>query len=303
MFDVIIVGAGPAGMSAALVLGRCRRRVLLCDGGQPRNTVSRAVHGYLSSNEVSPLEFRRIGLAQLAPYDVTIRGAEVTDARRCDEGFEVSVAGHGTERGALLLLATGTVDRLPQVEGFADLYGRSAFTCPYCDGWEVRDRPLVAYALGPGSAEFALGLKTWSADVLLCTDGEEAPAGEEAACLERHGIPVRSDRIARLEGDNGRLGRVVFERGDAVERAALFFHLGMDQRSNLAVRLGGRVTPQRGIVTGWCEETDVPGLFVAGDASVEVELAIVAAAEGAKAAYAINRRLRERALGCTQNGR
>ncbi len=284
MFDVIIVGGGPAGLSAALVLGRACRRVLLCDEGRPRNDVSRSLHGFLSRDGADPAELRRVARAQLEPYGVEVRDVTVTDARRVGEGFEVTLADGARESGRALLLA-----------GFAELYGRSAFTCPYCDGWEVRGRALAAYARGASSAGFALALTTWSDDVVLFTDGTTL-SGDDAARLARNGVEVRAERVARFEGRDGALRSVVLEGGLSIERDALFFHLGLEQRSDLARRLGCEVTRREGVITGPCAETGVAGLYVAGDASVDVEFAIVAAAEGAQAARAIDRELRVRSL-------
>src|SRR6266498_1985967 len=135
MFDVIIVGAGPAGLSAALILGRCRRRVLVCDIGHPRNAASHALHGFLTRDGIEPAELLRIAREQLHPYDsVELRAVEVTDATRVEHRFEVSLNDGGHLSCRKLLLATGVVDQVPAIAGIEMLYGRSVFHCPYCDG-------------------------------------------------------------------------------------------------------------------------------------------------------------------------
>ena len=159
MYDVVIVGAGPAGLSAALVLGRCRRSVLVCDNGHPRNEASQAMHGYLSRDGTPPREFLRTAREELHRYaTVQLRDVTVTDAR-CVEGsrFETSLETGEVVRSRKLLIATGVRDNLPAIDGFAELYGRSVFHCPYCDGWEVGDQPLAVY--GQGDKGYGLSLE------------------------------------------------------------------------------------------------------------------------------------------------
>src|SRR5262245_30346197 len=150
MYDVIIVGAGPAGLSAALMLGRSRRRVLVCDTGHPRNAAARAMHGFLTRDGMPPLEFLAIAREQLRQYDtVELRGVEVVEAAcHPDASFHVALADGARHTSRKLLIATGVVDNVPEIPGFRELYGRSVFHCPYCDGWEVRDQPLAIYGRG-----------------------------------------------------------------------------------------------------------------------------------------------------------
>lgn len=292
MPDVIIVGAGPAGLSAALILGRCRRRVLVCDAGHPRNAASRALHGYLTRDGIDPAELLRIGREQLRPYStVEIREAEVTGARSVQGGFEVTIKDGLQVYSRKLLLATGVVDELPEIEGLEQLYGRSVFHCPYCDGWELRDQPIAIYGQRDQGPGLALELSGWSNDLVLCTDGPADLSRADREQLSLLSIPVREEPISRLEGSNGQLERIVFNNGDVLSRRGMFFNTGQEQRCDLAAKLGCEYTERGAIRTGDYETTNVPGLFVAGDASRAVQLAIVAAAEGAEAAFAINKQL------------
>jgi thioredoxin reductase len=293
MYDVIIVGAGPAGLSAGLILGRCRRRVLICDSGEYRNAASHSMHGFLSRDGMQPGEFLRVGREQLEPYGVEVRNVKVTDARRSETGFDITLNNEKHEVCKKLLLATGVIDRIPPVKGIEDLYGRSVFHCPYCDGWELRDQPLAVYGRAQKGLDLALALTTWSGDVVLCTDGRSWLSGDDMRLLTRRGINVNEERIDRLEGHDGILERIVFKTGASLPRRGLFLSTGMEQRSDLPARLGCSFSKKGGVKTFKLEESRVPGLYVAGDASRDVQLVIVAAAEGAKAAFSINAELRK----------
>lgn len=290
MYDVIIVGAGPAGLSAALILGRCRRRVLVCDSGHPRNAASRAMHGFLTRDGTDPHEFLRLSREQLAQYDtIALRDCDVTVAAcRADARFEVTIENGERLVARKLLIATGVADNLPEIPGFAELYGASVFHCPYCDGWEVRDEPLAVYGRGDRGLGLSLELVGWSRDIVLCTDGPADIDGPGRERLGRCGIPVREERVTRLEGERGRLTHIVFDTGEALPRRALFFTTGQTQQSALAISLGCRFNDKGTVRTGKYETTHLPGLYVAGDASRAVQWVIVAAAEGAEAAFAIN---------------
>ena len=288
MYDVVIVGAGPAGLSAALMLGRCRRRVLVCDTGRPRNAASRAMHGYLSRDGIPPAEFLRIARQELDQYDtVRIRDVAVTAAECRESRFHVTLEGGEQHQSRKLLIATGVVDNLPEIPGFRELYGISVFHCPYCDGWEVRDRPLAIYGRGARGSGLSLELTAWSRDLVLCTDGPAELEPEDRARLARNGVAIREERVARLEGSD-RLERIVFAGGETLSRDALFFTTGQTQQSLLAYDLGCDINEKGTVRTGKYESTHLRGLYVAGDASRAVQWVIVAAAEGAEAAFAIN---------------
>ncbi|HEY2431792.1 MAG TPA: NAD(P)/FAD-dependent oxidoreductase [Vicinamibacterales bacterium] len=289
MYDVVIVGAGPAGLSAALILGRARRRVLICDSGHPRNAASRAMHGYLSRDGMPPREFLAASREELCRYDsVELRDIEVRSAEcRAGTHFHVTLADGSEHTSRKLLIATGVVDNLPAIPGFREWYGAGVFHCPYCDGWEVRDRPLVIYGRGARGLGLSLELTGWSRDLVLCTDGPSEIDGDDLARLARQRIAVREDRVARLEGTE-RLEGIVFASGETLPCDALFFTTGQTQQSALALGLGCKFNEKGTVLTGKYESTHLSGLYVAGDASRAVQWVVVAAAEGAEAAFAIN---------------
>jgi thioredoxin reductase len=292
--DVVVVGGGPAGLSAALILGRCRRRVALFDSGQPRNQVSPELHGFLTRDGSEPADLRRVGREQLRRYaTVEVHDVAVRDASTDGEGFEIALATGERLRARKLLLASGVKDELPEVEGFAELYGVSAFHCPYCDGWEWSERPLAVYGRGKMGQALALELLGWSCDLWLFTDGAADLSGEERDQLFRNGIRLSEAPVTRFEGTDGRLSAVHLADGDVIRREALFFAAPTNQSCALASGLGCDFNQRGAVRTSAYEKTNVPGLYVAGDASHHVELAIVAAAEGAMAAFAINSELLE----------
>ncbi|MGH7580138.1 MAG: NAD(P)/FAD-dependent oxidoreductase, partial [Gemmatimonadales bacterium] len=278
-----------------LMLGRCRRRVLLCDLGEPRNARAREIHAYPTRDGVAPAEFLRRARAELVRYEtVECRDLEIVDACR-EGGCFLALGADGTRLEARkLLLATGVVDQLPEIHGLRELYGSSVHHCPFCDAWEWRDQPLAVYGCDDRGPGLALSLTAWSGDILLCTDG--SPVSEHADRLRSAGIAVREDPVVRLEGDGGMLRRIVFAGGDAVSRSALFLACRQRPRSPLAERLGCRFTSKGTVDTGRCEATNVHGLYVAGDASKEAQFVIVAAAEGAEAGMAIHQALMEEKL-------
>jgi thioredoxin reductase len=295
MYDVVVIGGGPAGLSAALMLGRCRRRVLVCDFGQPRNRRSRALHGYLTRDGIAPPDFNELGRHELPAYDIEFRAVGVTGVKCKPDRYSLTLAGGGQEDGRYLLIATGVVDDLPAITGLEECYGQSVFHCPYCDGWEWRDRRMAALGRDKDATGLALGLRTWSADVMLCTNGAPLPPRARAR-LAANDIDVHTDPITRMDHDNGLLKAIVFADGMAVPRDALFFTTGQHPQSDIAISLGCALTHRGTVKTGTLCDTNVPRVFVAGDASRDAQFVVVAAAEGVKAAVAINKALQAEEL-------
>lgn len=289
--DVAIVGGGPAGLSAGLWLGRCRRRVTLFDEASPRNAVTRAVHGFLSRDGVAPAELRRLARRDLRRYGVDVERARVSAVRRDDDGFRITVCGLRADarrrvvRCRRLLLATGLEDCLPELPGLRAQLGTRVHHCPYCDGWEHRDERLVAYGRGAAVSILARRLSSWSPDVLVCATGRLGPSARRE--LERRGIAVERRRLVRLEAARRGL-RLHFATGAPRERDALFVAAAHRPASALAIELGCRTDHTGCILTGRDQSTDCPGVYAVGDATRGAKFAIAAAAAGAVAAWSIH---------------
>jgi thioredoxin reductase len=277
------------------MLGRCRRRVLLCDEGKPRNRHSHALHGYLTRDGIDPAELNAIGRHELQKYGVACRAVTVAEAERAGDRFRVRLATGDAVEARFLLIATGVVDELPDVPGLAECYGRSVFHCPYCDGWERRDQRIGALGTSRSGVMLALSLRTWSPHIVLLTNGRRLHAREKAR-LARNGIEVLTDRIATLVQHDGQLVGAEFTSREAVALDAIFFTSGQHPRCDLAQTLGCAFNHKGTVDTGTLSNTNVAGVFVAGDASRDAQFVVVAAAEGVKAALAINQALQREEL-------
>lgn len=303
-YDAIIVGGGAAGMSAGLVLARCRRSVLVVDAGRPRNHAARRLHNYLTRDGVTPHRFTQLARREFARYGGEFRRGRVVDVASVQGGFRVSIEGGNPRKSRLLLLATGVVDELPPIRNARAFYGHGVHHCPYCDAWAYRDKQIAAYGLGRAGLGLACSLVTWSADVTVITDGV-AMDGATRRKSARLGIAVREEKIVRLVSRRGRsrpssrdpLGRIEFTKGPDLPVAALFFNTGQTQRSSLPKLLGCRMDAEGGVIHDKRQRTGVEGLYLAGDASKDVQFVVVAAAEGAKAGVAMNSDLQARDRG------
>jgi thioredoxin reductase len=294
LLDVIIIGGGPAGLNAAVVLGRCRRKVLVFDIAQQRNRASHGMHNYLTRDDILPTDFLEICHQEMHKYGVSVLNKKVIHAHKKEKTHFVVTDEEGQLHYAKkLLVATGLLDNVPQIEGFKELYGKSVFHCPYCDGWEVRDKILGVYARNKEGAGLALALKGWSDDVTLYTDGKEKVKKEDRKKLEANNILVVKHTIERLQIKDGILEKIIFKNGEEHPCDAIFFVNGFTQQCNLTEVFGCDVNKKGVVVTNHLQQTNTPGLYVAGDASRDMHFVVVAAAEGAKAGVSINKELQK----------
>jgi thioredoxin reductase len=270
------------------------RRVLVCDSGAYRNERSAALHCFLSRDGIPPSLLLQEARRQLQRYKtVSLQAATVTSIDRHPDRFVLATDDGGELWARTLLVATGVVDELPPLEGTKALFGRSVHVCPYCDGWEHHNAPIAAYGRGEKGAGLALLVRQWTDDVVLCTNGPAGLSDLQRRELQGRGIEVREQRILKLHGEEGSLHAIEFQDGSRLPRQALFFSTGQHPRSPLLECLGCAFDDDGGVRCADSGETSIPGVFVAGDVSRDVQLAIIAAAEGARAALAINRRLLE----------
>ena len=257
------------------------------------------MHGFLGLDGISPSALGATGRKQAENYGVLFVDAEVVMARRIGETtdgsrFELGLGGRPTVFARKLLLATGMTDILPDIPNLQTFYGRGVHHCPFCDGWEHRGRSIAAVGKASSIVKLALQLLAWSSEVTACTNGVCLPEADLQRLTES-GIRVRMDRIVDLTGNNGRLARIVFDSSD-IACDAIFFSSDQRQRSYLPQSLGCHCDDHGLLEVHGRQASGVPGVFVAGDAECDVQLAIVAAAEGAKAAIAIHHELQQEQL-------
>jgi thioredoxin reductase len=294
-YDVAVVGGGAAGLGAALVLGRARRRVVVFDAGEPRNAGVPHAYGFLGHDGIDPAELLRRGRAEVAGYGVDLvdgRVAEIVPLG--DERFTVRSSWRSVEARAVVL-ATGLVDPLPPIPGLDEIWGVDAAECPYCHGWEVRDSRIGVVGSSDKLARVSALLTQWSRDVMVISAEASRFGATEEARLRAAGVQVVPEAVARFATANGRLRAVVLESGREIERDAIFVAMATRAASDLAARLcdvdaaGFAVVDAEG-------RTSRPGVWAVGNASDRIAKLVHAAAAGSRAAASINAHLFERDL-------
>ena len=290
--DVIIVGGGPAGLSAAMWLGRYQRRVLLFDAGEPRNEPAWAVHGYPGIVDPSPLELRRRLQQQALGEGVETRAGEVVRIDGGKDEFTAHTAGGDSHPARRVILAYGLRDYLPEIEGLDELYGTSVFHCPDCDGPSFADTHIGVIGWNRYGAKLALYLRHWTPRITLLTNGRDLDIGDDdARVMTSSGITVVTERVSRVEGHGGNLTQAEFDGRDPLRLDAVFFHLGSEPRCELAEQLRCDLDEDGYVIVDKGQETSNPGVHAIGDITGHPHLASIAAAEGVRAALAVHRSL------------
>lgn len=290
MLDCAIIGGGPAGLNAALVLGRARKNVILFDDNKPRNAVTQESHGFITRDGVKPSEFRAIAHQDIRKYpSVEIRNSRIISVSKEDESsFRLETDQGGTFQAKKVILAAGLQEILPAVDGIHEFYGKSLFSCPYCDGWELRDKPLVVICETEHVHHMAKFVSNWSRDLLICTNGNSLITAEQQDMLRTRNIQVVENKITALLGTNGQLENILFDNGEAIEREGGFATSRLIQASSLGESLGCTMNAAGGIVTDAFGRTNIPGVYAAGDTAVIASTQlIIAAAEGSRAAMGV----------------
>jgi thioredoxin reductase (NADPH) len=295
-YDVVIIGGGPAGLSAGNALARFRRRVLVLDSGAPRNAPAGHLHNFLSRDGTSPLELVAMGRAEVESFGGTVEPADVGEVRRLDDGFEIVTVDGRSVRARRVLVTTGLEDRLPDISGVAERWGRDVLHCPYCHGYEVRDQAIGILAVGP-LAGHAAGLWRQLTDRLTVFRHDDAALDpEDAERLEALGVPVVDGRVAALVVDEDRLAGIRLESGDVVPvdavvvapragaRAGFLAELGL---ATVDVEMKGRVVATR-LETDPMGRTSVPGVWAAGSVVEPMAQLMASAASGLMAGAQIN---------------
>jgi thioredoxin reductase len=286
-FDVIIIGGGPAGLSAALVLGRARRSVLVVDDGEPRNAVAEQMHGFLTRDGTPPAEMARIARDEIAQYpSVTFLAAHVARADDTPAGFLVTTATGDERIGRRLLITTGVFDALPALDGLPERWGRSVFVCPFCDGWEVQERRIAVSGRGREAVELAQELSGWTRDLVVAPDRDDLTAADHA-WIAGSGSTLHVGELQRLIGPDGTLERIAFADGAEIACDVLFISAPLRQHSPLFRSLGCELTPDGAIAVDACAQTTHRGCYAAGDSVTSLHQVIVAAASGVRAAISI----------------
>ncbi len=286
--EVVVVGGGAAGLSAALVLSRARRTVAVVDAGAPRNSPAAHMQGFLSRDGMPPKDLLRLGREEVQGYGARLLAGTVAGVEQGTEGrFDVDLE-DGTRLSARrLVVATGLRDQLPDIPGVRERWGRDLLHCPYCHGYEVRDRPLGVLGGTPDAVQHALLVRQWSSDVVYFPHTDD-PTAEDCERLAARGIGVAAGRVTRLVIQDDELCGLEIEDGTVVRRSAVFVRPVLVPDNQLLVGLGCRVDDKGWVAADMTGRTSVPGVWVAGNAADPRAQVITAAGQGSAAAIALH---------------
>jgi len=294
--DCAVIGGGPAGLNAALVLGRSRRKTILFDDNKPRNAVTSESHGFITRDGIHPQELKRMAQEELNKYpDVRIEKQRVHRINKENSLFQVETKNGEVYRAKKIILATGFKEVLPDIPRVKEFYGKSLFSCPFSDGWEIRDRPLAVIAEDQKAAfHMAKVVSNWTNDLTIFTNGRKILSPEEQELLKNNGISMNEKKIASFIGDEGMLEKIEFEDGTTVLREGGFIAAEWKQAASFESSLKYTLNEQGGIETDSWQRTTTEGVYACGDTRIAgPSQLIIAAGEGSMAAIAVNAALIE----------
>lgn len=292
MLDAVIVGGSSAGLSAALILGRSLRDVVVIDDQKPCNRFSHASHGFLTRDGTPPSELLHLAHDQLGRYpSVIIKSATVLHIKKITTGFRLTNSDGSNLETRKVLLATGLKDELPPLDGIEALWGKSVFHCPYCDGFEIRDQAVAVYGAGDEAMHQVMLLRNLTADLTLCTGEGWQLTPSQRQTLDRHGIRIVEQSIEALQHDGGQLTAIRFADGTRLNFNTLFVRPKTTHRTTFARDLGCQVNEHGVVQVDLRGRTNVEGIYAAGDISSPIRSVAVAVAQGAAAGYGINAEL------------
>ena len=292
IYDCLIIGGGPAGLTCAIFLGRYRRRVLLCDNGRPRNYASRAIHGFVGQHNIPPAELLRRGRDEAVAAGVETCECTVSKIECVGAEFCVTTTA-GTMRARRVVLAYGVRDLVPDIPHLTDFYPGSVYHCPDCDGYEITGKRVGIVGHGTRAVSLALKLLQWSDQLTIFVDGHPRDfTKEHTSKLLAEGVDVKDEKVLALTGHGDQLAHAVLDTGERVSIEALFFSIGTVRSCTLAEDLGCKVFEgEPCIVVDDYKQTTVEGVYAIGDLAPGSQLAVTSAADGAVAAIAINKSL------------
>jgi len=292
IFDVAIIGGGPAGLNAALLLGRARKNVALVDEGRPRNAVTREIHGFLTRDGMMPSEFRRIAKEEIGAYpSVSFFTETAVSITGADCRFEIETTEGQQLLAKKVLFAVGMKDRPLDILGLTEVYGKSAFVCPYCDGWELRDQPLVIITKGAELMHFAPLISGWTKDFTVCTNGPDELTDIEREEIRKSQVSLFESPIRQIDSVDGMVRQVALEDGTTIACRGIFFKPVLVTGSDLPRTIGCQMTETGAVVVDEFGKTNIPGIYSAGDVASPLHQAIAAASMGAFIAAVINNEL------------
>ena len=287
-FDAVIIGGGPAGLSAALTLARAGRRTALVDSGEYRNEPATNAHGILTRDGTSPEDLRRLGREEVTGYGGHLIKGRVTDAAREDGVFRLEMEGAAALSARVLIIATGVVDELPDIPGVREAWGVGVVHCPYCHGAEHRGEPTVIFGRGESTYHLGRLLRGWTDDITVVTNGPEDLDDEMERQLESEGTAIIRSRVARLRVSGADVEAIEFESGQVLECRVVYLQPAQRFASPIAQQLGARVNDEGRIEADPDGRTGVPGLFVAGDIVNRAQQVATAVGGGVWAGIAAN---------------